>query len=106
MVATRDLKSLGHNVRAGSSPAFGTIWISFRRQKVNLIKNKKMKKSVFALMAAALTFVACGSKQEEAPAVEEAAVEVESATVSETAEVEAVEEEVAADELQEAPVQE
>ena len=24
MVATRDLKSLGHNVRAGSSPAFGT----------------------------------------------------------------------------------
>ena len=65
-----------------------------------------MKKSVFALMAAALTFVACGSKQEKAPAVEEAAVEVESATVFETAEVEAVEEEVAADELQEAPVQE
>ena len=62
-----------------------------------------MKKSVFALMAAALTFVACGSKQEEAPAVEEGVVE--SATVSETAEVEAVEE-VAADELQEAPVQE
>ena len=24
MVATRDLKSLGHNVRAGSSPAIGT----------------------------------------------------------------------------------
>jgi len=68
-----------------------------------------MKKSVFALMAAALTFVACGSKQEEAPAVEEVSVEVESATVSETAEVEAVEESAeapAAEELQDAPVAE
>jgi len=60
-----------------------------------------MKKSVFALMAAALTFVACGSKQEEAPVVEEVAVE---AVADSTAvEVEAVEESAeapAADELQ------
>jgi uncharacterized protein YcfL len=59
-----------------------------------------MKKSVFALMAA-LTFVACGSKQEEAAVVEEVAVE---AVADSTAvEVEAVEESAeapAADELQ------
>ena len=34
MVATRDLKSLGHNVRAGSSPAFGTNYRSLKYCKI------------------------------------------------------------------------
>ena len=62
-----------------------------------------MKKGVFALMAA-LLFVACGSKQEEAPAVEEVATEV--AVDSAAVEVEAVEEVPAEEVVEEAPVQE
>jgi len=34
-----------------------------------------MKKNVFALLVAALVFVACGTKKEEAPASEETVVE-------------------------------
>ncbi len=60
-----------------------------------------MKKSVFALMAA-LTFVACGNKQEEAAVVEEVAVEAvaDSTAVEVEAVEETAEEAPAADELQ------
>ena len=43
MVDTRDLKSLDHNGRGGSSPPFGTIFIIMSRNNATFVTKQQLK---------------------------------------------------------------